>query len=56
MNLAKINEIRAAAGLAPLPGNPKKQAQHKRQAANRAARAQASRDLKSLRASGKKGK
>lgn len=56
MNLTKINEIRATAGLAPLTGNPGKQAQHKRQAANKAARAQASRDLKSLRSSGRKGK
>ena len=47
MNLTKINEIRANAGLGPLAPNPGKQAQKRRQDANKAARAQQSRDLKS---------
>ncbi len=50
MNLATINSIRATAGLKPLLADPEKQAKHKRQAANRAARGQASRDLKAKRA------
>ncbi len=54
MNLIQINAIRASAGLAPLAPNPAKQAQAKRQAANKAARAQASRDLKAKRGKGGK--
>ena len=54
MNLQQINEIRATAGLKPLAINPDKQAKHKRQAANKAARAQASRDMKNKRAKGGK--
>ena len=56
MNLTKINEIRAAANLPPLAVNPGKADQKKRQAANHAARAQANRDLRSLRGSSKKAK
>lgn len=56
MNLAKINEIRTTAGLPVLTADPKKADQKKRQAANQAARAQACRDLRSLRGSGKKAK
>ena len=55
MNLTKINEIRANAGLGPLAPNPGKQAQKRRQDANKAARAQESRDLKSKR-TGRSGK
>lgn len=49
MNLAKINEIRANAGLQPLAPNPGKQAQKRRQDANKAARAQKNRDTKTSR-------
>lgn len=54
MNLTKINEIRANAGLGPLAPNPGKQAQAKRQAANKAARAEQSRELKAKRNKGGK--
>lgn len=54
MNLSKINEIRASAGLAALAPNPKTANAKRRQAANRAVRGQASRDLKAKRNSGKK--
>lgn len=50
MNLAKINEIRAAAGLAPLTGDPLKAAKAKRQRDNQAKRAAESRELKAKRA------
>lgn len=56
MNLAKINEIRARAGLPALAANPKAADARRRQAANQAARAQANRDLKALRGSGRKAK
>ena len=56
MNLAKINEIRANAGLPALAANPKAADARRRQAANQAARAQANRELKALRNSGKKAK
>lgn len=55
MNLATINETRANAGLAPLVSKVDAAAK-RRQDANRAARAQANRDLKALRGSGKKAK
>lgn len=52
MNAAQINAFRASQGLAPLVVDvTAKQAQAKRQAANAAARAAASRDLKSKRGS-----
>lgn len=51
MNLQQINEIRANANLPALAANPKTADAKKRQAANRAVRAQASRDLKAKRAS-----
>ena len=54
MNLAKINEIRARAGLPALAANPTAADARRRQAANQAARAQANRDLKALRGSGRK--
>lgn len=50
MNLQQINAFRTEHGLKPLAANAMKQAQHKRQEANRAARGQASRDLKNKRA------
>lgn len=50
MNLKQINEFRVAHGLTPLVAEATKPAK-RRQDANRAARAQASRDLKSKRAS-----
>ena len=50
MNIAKANEIRASLGLAPLPAVDKTQ-QKRRQAANKAAKAQACRELKSKRQS-----
>jgi len=53
MNIAQINAFRVAHGLTPLtPAD--KGAQKRRQAANQAARAQASRELKSKRGSNKK--
>jgi hypothetical protein len=55
MNLKQINEIRATAGLPALESKSDTAAK-RRQAANRAARGQASRDLKALRGSGKKGR
>lgn len=55
MNLDTINSIRATAGLPPL-AKVDKSAQKRRQDANRAARAQANREMKSLRGSGKKAK
>ena len=51
MNLTRANEIRASLGLSPLTGDPQKQAKAKRAAANKAARAQESRDLKAKRGS-----
>lgn len=54
MNLEQINAIRANASLPALKGDPRKDAKRKAQDANRAARAQACRDLKSKRGSGKK--
>lgn len=54
MNLSQANVIRANMGLAPLVA--KTSDAKKRQAANQAVRAQASRDLKALRGSGKKAK
>ena len=55
MNLQQINAIRASAGLQPLTvDSAKQQAAKKRQAANRAARAAANRELKSKRNSNKK--
>lgn len=54
MKLAEVNAFRVAHGLEPLtPKGDKGKAQ--RQNANRAARAQASRDTKALRSSNKKG-
>lgn len=50
MNMKQINEFRVAHGLAPLVAPAKKS----NQARNQAARAQASRDLKAKRRSGKK--
>jgi hypothetical protein len=52
MNRTQSNEIRASIGLTPLPAVDNS-AQRKRQAANKAARAQASRDLKAKRSKGK---
>ena len=55
MNIAKINEIRATAGLPALIVDlDKKASAKKRQDANRAARGQASRDLKDARSRNKK--
>lgn len=54
MNLQKINEIRASAGLPAIEAKPGVIDAKRRQAANAAKRAQASRDLKALRGSGKK--
>lgn len=54
MNLIQINTIRASVGLAPLPADPNKQAQKRKQDANRAARAQESRELKAKRSKGGK--
>ena len=51
MNLTQINTLRASMGLAPLTGDPRKAQKRKAQDANRAARAQESRDLKAKRAS-----
>jgi len=48
MNIAKANEFRASQGLPLLPPVDNS-AQKKRQAANKAAKAQASRELKSKR-------
>lgn len=50
MNMIQINEMRASMNLPPMTA-PDKRAQKRAQDANRAARAQASRDLKSKRAS-----
>lgn len=55
MNLAHINAIRATAGL-PAIASKANPAAKKRQSDNQAARAQACRDLKALRGSGKKAK
>jgi hypothetical protein len=52
MNLAQINEFRAAQGLAPVVA--KNGTNKRQQDANRAARAQACRDLKSKRNSNRK--
>ena len=55
MNRSQINEFRAHLGLSPLVGDVEKEKARKRQQnANRAARAQANRDLKSVRSKGKK--
>jgi len=55
MNRTQANEIRATLGLAPIVGNEAAERARKRQQnANRAARAQANRDLKSVRSKGKK--
>ena len=54
MNLAQINQIRAGMNLPLLAANPNKQAQKKRQAANAAARAEANREIRSKRNSGRK--
>lgn len=55
MNLQQINAIRASAGLQPLTvDSVKQQAAKKRQAANRAARAELNRSIKATRNSGKK--
>jgi hypothetical protein len=48
MNMQQINAFRIAHGLTPIVAQDKR-AQKRAQDANRAARAQASRDLKSLR-------
>ena len=48
MNIAQINAFRASQGLAPLAA-PDTNAQKRQQNANKAARAQACRDLKSKR-------
>jgi hypothetical protein len=56
MNLQRINEMRAEMGLKPLQADPRKAAAKRRQSANRAARGQECRDLKSSRSSGRKGK
>jgi hypothetical protein len=53
MNIAQANEFRVSHGLTPLPPVDKS-AERKRAAANKAARAQASRDLKSKRTKGGK--
>lgn len=50
MNLARINEIRAGLNLAPIVARDTR-AQKRAQDANRAARAQANRDMKAKRAS-----
>lgn len=55
MNLASINAIRATAGL-PAIAAKSNVAAKKRQSDNQAARAQACRDLKALRGSGRKAK
>jgi len=55
MNRTQANEIRASIGLTPLP-EVDKRAQKRRQAANKAARAQANRDIRDLRNSNRKGK
>jgi len=49
MNMTQINAIRAQAGLAPLPAVDNR-AQKRAQAANKAARAQANREMKAKRA------
>ena len=55
MNIKQINAIRETAGLPALAVDvEKRQAAKKRQAANRAARAQANRDLRNARNSNKK--
>lgn len=54
MNIAQANVIRANMGLTPIV--TKANDAKKRQTANQAARAQANRDLKSLRGSGRKAK
>lgn len=54
MNLSQANVIRANMGLAPIVAKPSDA--KRRQAANQALRAQASRDLKALRGSGRKAK
>lgn len=52
MNRTQANEIRASIGLPALVGDSvAKQAQKRKQAANQAMRAQASRDLKAKRSS-----
>ena len=56
MNLAKINKIRTNAGLAPLAPNPAKQAQKRRQDANKAARAEENRSIKASRSKGLRSK
>lgn len=53
MNIAQANEFRIAHGLAPLVA-PDTRAQKRAQDANKAKRAQASRDLKSKRSNNKK--
>ena len=53
MNLVKINEFRVSHGLSPLTAKDTN-AQKRQQNANRAARAQANRDLKSKRSSNRK--
>jgi hypothetical protein len=53
MNRIEANQIRASIGLAPLPTVEHNTAR-KRADANKATRAQASRDLKAKRASGKR--
>lgn len=55
MNKQQINDFRVAHGLAPLPV-VSSTAQKRKQAANQAARAQASRDLRNLRSTKIKGK
>ena len=56
MNIKQINELRATAGLPALAvDTDTRAAQVKRQRDNHAARAAANRDLKTRRASGKKG-
>jgi uncharacterized protein YkwD len=55
MNIREINEFRVSHGLTPLTPNENK-GKAQRQNANKAARAQACRDLKSLRSSGRKAK
>jgi len=50
MNMTQINAIRTQAGLAPLPSVDKR-AQKRNQDANKAARAQANREMKAKRAS-----
>ena len=55
MNREQANEIRASIGLSPLVVNAQAKKDMRRHAANKAAHAQACRDLKAKRSNGRKG-